>query len=78
MSENGDIYTTGKKFTLPPAVTAVTNLTSVTVTLKERNARKEEITGFTFQMVLSLQFLKKQVSALEEKTRKLSVYNKTM
>ena len=29
MSENGDIYTAGKKFTLPPAVTAVTNLTSV-------------------------------------------------
>ena len=28
MSENRDIYTTGKNFTLPPAVTAVTNLTS--------------------------------------------------
>ena len=28
MSENGEIYTAGKKFTLPPAVTAVTNLTS--------------------------------------------------
>ena len=28
MSENGKIYTAGKKFTLPPAVTTVTNLTS--------------------------------------------------
>ena len=28
MSENGDIYTAGKKFTLLPALTAVTNLTS--------------------------------------------------
>ena len=28
MSENGEIYTAGKNFTLPPAVTAVTNLTS--------------------------------------------------
>ena len=31
MSENGDIYTVSKKFTLTPAVTAVTNLTSVAV-----------------------------------------------
>ena len=29
MSENGEGYNTGKKFTLPPAVTALTNLTSV-------------------------------------------------
>ena len=28
MSENGDINTAGKNFTLPPAVTAVANLTS--------------------------------------------------
>ena len=28
MSENGEIYTTGKNFTLPPAVTAWTNSTS--------------------------------------------------
>ena len=28
MSENGKIYTAGKNFTLLPAVTAVTNLTS--------------------------------------------------
>ena len=27
MSENGEIYTAGKNFTLPPAVTAWTNLT---------------------------------------------------
>ena len=29
MSENGEIYTDGKNFTLPPAVTALTNSTSV-------------------------------------------------
>ena len=29
MSENGKIYTAGKNFTLPPAVKAVTNFTSV-------------------------------------------------
>ena len=28
MSENGEIYSAGKNFTLPPAVTALTNLTS--------------------------------------------------
>ena len=28
MSENGDNYTAGKNFTLPPAVTALTNSTS--------------------------------------------------
>ena len=28
MSENGKIYTAGKNFTLPPAVTALTNSTS--------------------------------------------------
>ena len=28
MSENGEIYTAGKNFTLPPAVTEVTNSTS--------------------------------------------------
>ena len=27
MSETGEIYAAGKKFTLPPAVAAVTNLT---------------------------------------------------
>ena len=28
MSENGEIYTAGKNFTLPPALTAWTNSTS--------------------------------------------------
>ena len=28
MSENGEIYTAGKNFTLPPALTAMSNLTS--------------------------------------------------
>ena len=29
MSENGEIYTAGKNFTLPPALTALTNSNSV-------------------------------------------------
>ena len=29
MSENGEIYTASKNFTLPPALTALTNSTSV-------------------------------------------------
>ena len=35
MSENGEIYTTGKNFTLPPALTAWTNSTSA-VSLTEK------------------------------------------
>ena len=34
MSENGEIYTAGKNFTLPPAVTAWTNSTSAIAKLK--------------------------------------------
>ena len=34
MSENGEIYTAGKNFTLPPAVTAGTNFTSAIAKLK--------------------------------------------
>ena len=31
MRENGEIYTAGKNFTLPPALTALTNSTSVSI-----------------------------------------------
>ena len=34
MSENGEIYTAGKNFTLPPAVSALTNSTSAIHKLK--------------------------------------------
>ena len=34
MSENGEIYTAGKNFTLPPALTGWTNSTSVQINLK--------------------------------------------
>ena len=36
MSENGEIYTAGKNFTLMPAVTAVTNSTSDTENHKNK------------------------------------------
>ena len=36
MSENGEIYTAGKNFTLPPAVTAWTNSTSAQIGLTLR------------------------------------------
>ena len=31
MSESGEIYTAGKNFTLPPAMTVLTNFTSVSL-----------------------------------------------
>ena len=34
MSENGEIYTAGKNFTLPPALTGWTNSTSGLITIK--------------------------------------------
>jgi len=34
MSENGEIYTAGKNFTLPPALTAWTNSTSASAVAK--------------------------------------------
>ena len=34
MSENGEIYTASKNFTLPPALTALTNFNSVGVEAK--------------------------------------------
>ena len=41
MSENGEIYTAGKNFTLPPAVTAWTNSTSgVTVQLSRKKEKE--------------------------------------
>ena len=33
MSENGEIYTASKNFTLPPALTALTNFNSVMVVI---------------------------------------------
>ena len=38
MSENGEIYTAGKNFTLPPAVTAWTNSTSAFTLMKRHIA----------------------------------------
>ena len=34
MSENGEIYTAGKNFTLPPALTALTNSNSAIYNMK--------------------------------------------
>ena len=45
MSKNGEIYTTGKNFTLPPALTAWTNSTSgvwLRVQTKKFYLRKED------------------------------------
>ena len=38
MNENGEIYTTGKNFTLPPAMVGVTNITSGPGHLVTKNA----------------------------------------
>ena len=59
MSENGDIYTAGKNFTLPPAVTAWTNSTSVQlkcvlvtpVTVKCPNISSHVFTSWATQLL---------------------------
>ena len=46
MSENGEIYTAGKNFTLLPAVTALTNITSDNKkTKKEQNEKDALLSG---------------------------------
>ena len=47
MSENGDIYTAGKNFTLPPAVTALTNSTSALLHIK----LAQTVTNFSAKIV---------------------------
>ena len=41
MSENGEIYTAGKNFTLPPALTAWTNSTSAWPFLKKSDLKEK-------------------------------------
>ena len=50
MSEIEEIYTAGKKFTLPPAVTAVTNLTSGWALMKTvaKYFSKRQMVGISF------------------------------
>ena len=47
MFENGDIYTAGKNFTLPPAVTALTNSTSALLHIK----LAQTVTNFSVKIV---------------------------
>ena len=46
MSENGEIYTAGKNFTLPPALTALTNSTSVKILVSSFSVSKERSRKF--------------------------------
>ena len=41
MSENGEIYTAGNNFTLPPAVTALTNSTSAAFIYRNDGSKKK-------------------------------------
>ena len=41
MSENGEIYTTGKNFTLPPAVTAIPPLSATALYARARISFKQ-------------------------------------
>ena len=47
MSENGEIYTADKNFTLPPAVTALTNSTSALLHIK----LAQTVTNFSVKIV---------------------------
>ena len=44
MSENGEIYTAGKNFTLPPALTAGTNSTSELKLVHKKRVKMEKVT----------------------------------
>ena len=76
MSENGEIYTAGKNFTLPPAVTAWTKSTSVCtsksllkkVMVAEEVAREREVAaGQKQRKEIQLQVNKKSSSLDYEK-----------
>ena len=47
MSENGEIYTAGKNFTLPPAVTALTNSNSA--------GKSDQVRTWPFRIVSTAQ-----------------------
>ena len=59
MSENEEIYTAGKNFTLPPAVTALTKFTSdylycmVLYGHMKRTMQKTDPTNHSFFLILS-------------------------
>ena len=51
MSENGEIYTAGKNFTLPPALTAWTNSTSDHGHLAQRATSEGYVEVLTNSMI---------------------------
>ena len=46
MSENGEIYTAGKNFTLPPALTGWTNSTSAIIIKGDTKGGNRRVVGF--------------------------------
>ena len=81
MSENGEIYTAGKNFTLPPALTAWTNSTSgqafpgdVGAGAVEQARAEERDEGEQLQLLLSFVFfLLGMETTLTASIRKFSV-----
>ena len=62
MSENGEIYTAGKNFTLPPAVTALTNSTSANMDTPyfQKGLYYDYNSSFTRKYVLRHNFVRPQ------------------
>ena len=59
MSENGEIYTAGKNLTLPPAVTGVTNSTSVSINTSSKTILvKEKVKDKTKKNTSSLKLVR--------------------
>ena len=55
MSENGEIYTAGKNFTLPPALTAWTNSTSEAIIKSGTQLNSAECNTLTQQLICCVQ-----------------------
>ena len=51
MSENGEIYTAGKNFTLPPALTALTNSTSGQASIRQGTGPIETLSSDRTQLL---------------------------
>ena len=63
--KNGEIYTAGKNFKLPPAVTAVTNLTSARLLLLQKRQSRPKYHRPNFMFISAGQLNHKQLTVSE-------------
>ena len=65
LRKNGEIYTAGKNFKLPPAVTAVTNLTSARLLLLQKRQSRPKYHRPNFMFISAGQLNHKQLTVSE-------------